>query len=105
MSDALKAEMVADRHLRDSAKAIVAADWAHVRADLKRRGLGGRALDRISEGATDVYEEAVDVASDHKGALAAIVAALVMWFARNPILEAFGDGTKEPDEADVHSDE
>ena len=100
MSDALKAEMVADRHLRDSAKAIVSADWAHVRADMKRRGVGGRALDRLSEGASDVYEEAIEVASDHKGALAAIVAALVMWFARNPILEAFGDDADETADED-----
>jgi hypothetical protein len=53
--------------------------------------LGERAVDRIVAGASDVYEEAIEVASDHKGALAAILAALGLWFARHPILEAFFD--------------
>ena len=99
MSDARRQAMIADRHLRDSAKAIVEADWANVKADMQRRSIGGRALDRISEGASDVYEEALNVAADHKGALAAIVAALVMWFARNPIMDTlFGPSSDEADE-------
>lgn len=85
-----------DRHLRDAARALVEADIENLRADLRVKGIGERALDRITEGASDVYEEAVEVAADNKGALAAIVAALVLWFARHPILETlFGE-----DEAD-----
>ena len=79
--------LVADRHLRDAARAVVQADIANLRADLSAKGIGARALDRIAEGASEVYEEAIEVASDNKGALAAIVAALVVWFARNPIRE------------------
>lgn len=79
--------LVADRHLRDAARAVVQADIANLRADLSAKSIGERALDRIAEGASEVYEEAIEVASDHKGALAAIVAALVLWFARNPIRE------------------
>lgn len=81
-----------DRHLRDAARALVEADIENLRADLRVKGIGERALDRITEGASDVYEEAVEVAADNKGALAAIVAALVLWFARHPILETlFGE--------------
>lgn len=79
--------LVADRHLRDAARAVVQADIANLRADLSAKSIGARALDRIAEGASEVYEEAIEVASDNKGALAAIVAALVVWFARNPIRE------------------
>ena len=79
--------LVADRHLRDAARAVVQADIANLRADLSAKSIGERALDRIAEGASEVYEEAIEVASDNKGALAAIVAALVLWFARNPIRE------------------
>lgn len=96
--------MIEDLHLRNSAKALVEADIAHLRADLAERGLGARAADRIAEGATDVYDEAVEVAADNKGALAAIVAALVLWFARHPILEAlFGEDADERD--DEHENE
>lgn len=81
-----------DRLLRDAARALVEADIENLRADLRVKGIGERALDRITEGASDVYEEAVEVAADNKGALAAIVAALVLWFARHPILETlFGE--------------
>ena len=95
---ARRERMLEDRHLRDAAKVLVEADFKNLRADLAVKGVGERAVDRITEGASEVYDEAIEVAADHKGALAAIVAALLLWFARHPILEAlFG-----PDE---HGDE
>lgn len=91
-----RARMIEDRYLRDSARALVEADIEHLKSDLSRKGLAARAMDRIAEGANDVYDEAVEVAADNKGALAAIIAALVLWFARNPILDAlFGDSDDE----------
>ena len=85
-------QLLEDRHLRDAARALVEADLANLRADLSVKSIGERAVDRITEGASVVYEEAMEVAADHKGALAAIVAALLLWFARHPILEAlFGE--------------
>lgn len=90
-----------DRRLRDAARALVLADVAHLKADLAHRSVGARAADRISSGASDVYDEAVDVARDHKGALAAILAALVVWFTRNPIMDAlFGDSDADEDDFD-----
>lgn len=78
--------------MRDAARALVAADLKNLRADLSVKSLGERAAGRIADGASDVYDEAIEVASDHKGALTAIVAALALWFARHPILEAlFGE--------------
>ena len=62
--------------------------------------MGERALDRVREGATDLYDEALDVAEDNKGALAALIAAIVVWFARHPILELFGIDTDGDDEDD-----
>ena len=85
-------QLLEDRHMRDAARALVEADLENLRADLALKGLGERAVDRIAGGASEVYEEAIEVAADHKGALAAIVAALLLWFARHPILEAlFGE--------------
>lgn len=81
-----------DRHLRDAARALVEADIKNLRADLSVKSIGERAIDRVAEGASEVYDEAIEVAADHKGALAAIIAALALWFARHPILDAlFGE--------------
>jgi hypothetical protein len=92
--------MIEDRHLRNSAKALVEADIAHLKADLAERSIGARAADRIADGASEVYDEAVEDATDNKGALAAIVAALVLWFARNPIIDAlFGEDPDDRDDA------
>lgn len=90
--------LMADRHLRDAARALVEADIAQLRADLTVKGIGERALDRIAEGASEVYEEAIDVAADNKGALAAIIAALVLWFARHPIRETLLGADEPPDD-------
>ncbi len=88
-----------DRHLRDAARALVEADVKNLRADLSAKGIGERAIDRIAGGANDVYDEAMEVAADHKGALAAIVAALALWFARHPILDALFGEDLEPRES------
>lgn len=84
--------MLEDRYLRDSARALVEADVEHVKTDLARKGLAARTFDTVKDGAVDLYEEAIDVAEDNKGALAALVAAVVVWFARNPLLDLFGLG-------------
>ena len=79
--------MLEDRHIRDAALALVSADWKNLRADLSVKSVSERAVDRLSQGASDVYDEALEVASEHKGALTVIVAALALWLARHPILE------------------
>lgn len=90
--NAARQRVIEDRRLRDAARALVTTDWEHVRAGYASKGIGERAIGRISAGAGDVYDEALEVAADNKGALAALVAALALWFARNPILDAvFGE--------------
>lgn len=100
----MKAQFIADRNVRDAAKSLFLADYAQVKGDLSQRSVGARAMDRLKDGATDVYEEALEVADNHKGALGALVAAIAIWFARNPILSLFGYGTDD-DDADYDEDE
>ncbi|WFL76983.1 hypothetical protein P7228_13435 [Altererythrobacter arenosus] len=94
----LKRQMQEDRALRDAARALLDADVAHLRNGLASKSIGERVLDNIGEGAKDVFESAADAADNHKGALAALIGAIVLWFARNPIMSLFFDD-EEDDQA------
>lgn len=101
------ARMIEDRYLRDSARALLEADIEHLKADFTHKSLTERAVDRVLDGASDLYDEAVDMAEDNKGALAALIAAVLVWFARNPILGLLGlapdeDNSSDDDEASEH---
>lgn len=94
-----RARMLEDKRLRDAARSVVKDDIDNLKTDLSARSASGRIADRIAAGASDIYDEAIDVARDHKGALAAIAGALVLWFARNPLLATlFGDDWAEDDD-------
>ena len=101
---ARRQRMLEDRYLRDSARALVDADIKHLKSNFANKSLGERAIDRIREGASDLYEEAIDVADDNKGALAALIAAVVVWFARNPILQIFGFGEQADEDNDDYGE-
>ena len=97
-----------DKALRDAALALFKADLALVRADLAERGVGQRIADRLGESAMDMLDEAVDYAEDNKGTVAAGIAAVVLWFARRPILGALGSligDDEEPADGDSRSDD
>ena len=73
------------RALRDAAWAVVRADLAGLEMHLERRGIGERIKDRAAEEAHEAWDQARDVASEHKGVVAATVLALVAWLLRGPI--------------------
>ena len=97
--------MLEDKHLRDSARVLVEADVEHIKADFANKGMAKRALFRLRENAGELYDEALDVADSNKGAVAAVFAALVVWFARNPLLDMVGLGIEQDDERTEPSDE
>ncbi len=90
--------MKEDRALRDAARALVRGDIAHLKGDISDKGIGERVLENIGEGAKDVFESAAEVADNHKGALAALIGAIALWFARNPILSLFSEDDVEDGE-------
>ena len=49
-------------------------------------GGAGRVADEMLENAKMVFDEAVDVAQEHPGIIGGTIAALVLWFMRNPII-------------------
>lgn len=77
------------RGLREEAWRIVKDDLTRLQSDLEDRGIGARIKDRIGEEAHDVWDTARDIASEHKGIVAATVAALVGWLLRGPLVAAF----------------
>ena len=97
--------MLEDKHRRDSARALGEADVEHIKADFANKGMAKRALFRLRENAGELYDEALDVADSNKGAVAAVFAALIVWFARNPLLDMVGLGIEQDDERTEPSDE
>ena len=80
------ARLAEDKALRDAALAVFQADLKFIRQDLDARGIGGRIADRLGDATLDMVDEAADYAEANKGRVAAALAAIVLWFARAPIL-------------------
>ena len=99
MSDR-KAQMLEDRALRDASLALVKADIAHLKANFAGKSMSERVIERVSGSAVEVFDEAVEVADSNRGVLATLLAAVVLWFARNPIMALFQD-----EDEDVDSDQ
>lgn len=99
MNSDLALKLREDRLLRNAALAVLKADVANLRADLAGKGVSERIVDRINEGAVDVFEEAVELADNNRGVLAALIGAVLLWFARNPIIALFTD-EGDPEDAD-----
>ena len=85
MSD-LAGQLAEDKALRDAALRLFKSDIALIRGDLDERGVGARARDRVGEAAMGMVDDAIDYAEDNKGWVAAGAAAVVLWFARKPVL-------------------
>ena len=81
-----EAHLAEDKALRDAALAVFQADLKFIRQDLDARGIGGRIADRLGDATLDMVDEAADYAEGNKGQVAAALAAIVLWFARAPIL-------------------
>lgn len=92
-----------DKALRDAALALVKADISHLQADLTGKSIKARFSRRVSAGANGIFEEAAVLADDNRGVVATLIAAFVLWFARNPILALFvSDDDHKDDDASRH---
>ena len=74
------------RAARDAARVQFDAQLMRLRGDPAARSIGGRIADRLGEDAQTALDQALDVASESKGIIAATMAALALWFLRNPII-------------------
>ena len=104
---------IEDRALRDAARAVLVEDIERLRASLAEEGIGSRVSSgvsstissRIRAGARDVLEQAKAQAGDHKGVLALLVGAIILWLAREPIFAWLADFTAALGEAGDDIDE
>jgi hypothetical protein len=102
-----------DKALRDQAKAVFDADLAHFKESIADEGIGGRLKSqitgkvkrRVSAGAHDILEQAKEQASDHRSVLAILLGAVILWFAREPVLGWLGLGDDAENDADDQYDE
>jgi hypothetical protein len=90
MSD-LASQLAEDKALRDAALQLFKSDLALIRGDLDERGIATRAKDRLGEAALGMADDAIDYAEDNKGWVALGATAVVLWFARRPILRWVAD--------------
>lgn len=113
----LPQSFIEDRAIRDAARAVLVEDIERLRASLSEEGIASRVsagvgstiTNRIRTGARDVLAQAKAQAGDHKGVLAVLVGAIVLWLARGPILDwldEFADivDDTDPDAASPESD-
>lgn len=89
-----------DRALRNAAKAVVVADLEHIKESLSTKGVFSRVGSRIGDGAADVFETAKEQAEDHRGILAALIGAILLWLGRAPLLDLLGIGDADDDAND-----
>lgn len=107
MSDKFDRQLREDKALRDSALALVKADVEQVKQDHSAKNIGKRFASRMTEGAHDVLEQASEKASDQRGILIVLIAAIGLWFARNPIMSLFANDEHSDADSDadtVHPD-
>ena len=75
-----------DRANRKAAWALFEGRLGQVKADLSARSIKGRMIDKAKGDALAIADEAVAVAKDNKGLVAATIAALIAWAFRAPLL-------------------
>lgn len=107
----LPQRFIEDRALRDAARAVLVEDIERLRASLGEEGIASRVSSgvsttissRIRTGARDVLAQAKAQAGDHKGVLAVLIGAIILWFAREPILDWIDELAGDQPEDDIET--
>ncbi|WP_370176992.1 hypothetical protein [Alteriqipengyuania sp.] len=92
-------QLAEDRALRDAALALVKDDIAHLRGDLREKGIVARIASSAALGTADIVEEGMELAEKHKPAsygIGAILAMIVGWW-------ALGGGSGARDDEDDYA--
>lgn len=79
-----------DRANRKAAWNLFEGRLAQVKEDLAARSIKGRIVAKAKDDALAVADEAIAVAKDNKGLVAATIAALLAWIFREPLVNLLG---------------
>ena len=103
MSDPALTKLAEYRALRDAAWTVVHDDLDALQGDLTAHGIGERIKDRAAEEAQEAWDQARDIATEHKGIVAGTFLARVAWLLRGKIGDALaalfgrdGDDSEQP---------
>lgn len=104
----LPGRFIEDRALRDKARAVLAEDVERLKGALEEKGIASRVSSgvtssistRVRTGARDVLDSAMVRAGDNKGVLALLLGAILLWFARGPIVERIEELLSDSEDAD-----
>ncbi len=75
-----------DRANRRAARGLFDQKLAQVKADYAARGLGPRIKAKAADQGKAALNQGLEVAKESKGIIAGVIAALLLWFWRNPLL-------------------
>lgn len=75
-----------DRRTRKAARAVFDAGLSQVKSDLGARSIPGRIADKARHEATEAVATGLEVASESKGIIAAVIGAIGLWTFRAPVL-------------------
>lgn len=104
MNDPGLDRLIQYRALRDEAWAVVRHDLNRLQDDLESHGIGDRIKDRAAEEAQEAWDQARDIASEHKGVVAGTFLALFAWLLRGPIGDALATLFGRDDDDDNRAD-
>lgn len=104
MSDA-EHRIVEDRRTRKHAHANFAAGLSQVKADLGARSVPGRIADKARHDATEAMATGLEIASESKGIIAAVLAGIGLWAFRAPLLRHLRGIVHGNDPATVQADD
>jgi hypothetical protein len=91
------ADLREDRTLRNTSKALLAADVAHLLGHVAIKSDGKRIMRIAGEEARDLASKAGSAARRHRGPLALAGGAIALWLARRPILSLLARVGKRED--------
>lgn len=93
-------ELELARATRDAARDAFDARLEALRGDPEAETIASRLISRLGRDARNSLDQALDVASESKGIIAATLAALALWLLRHPILDLIADLRAGADNAD-----
>lgn len=101
----LQQQFEEDRAIKNAARRVLLTDFAHAKTALSAKGLANRIGGRVGDGAKDIFYTVKLHADDNRGILAALIGAVIIWFARAPIMEILGIGSShEHDDNDTEAE-